>query len=450
MSSAIARNPIPALPELADWVIYQVGVSTGNVSTPNPTAYAARNTQTGQILTNTALDIGALLNAVFALVGTGTANIVVKEGTYIYSTTAVAGTLTTPGGISLIGAGRNRTYFKPSTTALTFINIGNGASTQTYVWYFAHYKIFNSNSTITGTGMNFAANAGTAVVAEAVIEDVEVRDLTTNGITGYLRAGYSRVSGCWFDNSASLNLFIQSTYPTAETFHCTENVFSGTGVTLTGSGIVYSDNYHYLSPLIYTAGAVGSTGDGPIIVISGNIWLVNSSTAITLTALAGTAVGVGSEVIVGNVFYNPAAVNFTWLNVGAYHTNLYVAGNTIAANAKTLTTVYGSNLTQVVVVDNPGYNPINSITNMFNTTNNTIGIAGSTATPIAATDYVVMGAPLTITSTGGTNQSISTKDGAGNVIQSGQSTITALRLPVGWKINFGSFSGAPTVTVWGE
>lgn len=38
---------------------------------------------------------------------------------------------------------------------------------------------------------------------------------------------------------------------------------------------------------------------------------------------------------------------------------------------------------------------------------------------------------------------------ADNVLASGLTTCTALYLPVGYKVNFGAFSGAPTVVVFG-
>jgi len=57
---------------------------------------------------------------------------------------------------------------------------------------------------------------------------------------------------------------------------------------------------------------------------------------------------------------------------------------------------------------------------------------------------------IIITSTGGVDVSITIKDPAGNVIASGLTSLTAMFLPIGYKINFGAFTTAPTVNVFGN
>jgi len=99
---------------------------------------------------------------------------------------------------------------------------------------------------------------------------------------------------------------------------------------------------------------------------------------------------------------------------------------------------------------NLGTNPINKITNFLNTTNNTISFyEGTTSTVVASTNYLIEGCDIIITSTGGTGVSITLKDNANNTVASGLATLSAVSLPMGYKVNFGAFSGAPTVTVFG-
>lgn len=73
---------------------------------------------------------------------------------------------------------------------------------------------------------------------------------------------------------------------------------------------------------------------------------------------------------------------------------------------------------------------------------------GDSASPTASTAYLVQGSPVFITSTGGTNVSITIKDSLGNTVLSGLATLTAQYVPVGYTVNWGAFSVAPTVTPW--
>lgn len=102
-----------------------------------------------------------------------------------------------------------------------------------------------------------------------------------------------------------------------------------------------------------------------------------------------------------------------------------------------------------------GFNPLGAITNPFDTTDNTIGHpAGNAASPSASTDYTVRGVDVYISSTdsGNTDCAIMLKDPSGNnLLQSTLSTIQDMYIPLGYKLNWGAFTGAaPTVTVSGN
>lgn len=108
----------------------------------------------------------------------------------------------------------------------------------------------------------------------------------------------------------------------------------------------------------------------------------------------------------------------------------------------------GSNATdQVQIRNNAGFNDTKGkITNAINTTANTIGLNGGASTPSASTDYVVQDCPIYLVVSGGTGVSCLIKDPQGNSVES--SSTYAKVLQPGYKINFGAFSVAPTVSAF--
>lgn len=113
--------------------------------------------------------------------------------------------------------------------------------------------------------------------------------------------------------------------------------------------------------------------------------------------------------------------------------------------------IHLTDVTNVNIRDNLGYNPVGKIANPFDTTNNLIELGGTAAAPAASTDYIVCNCDIIISSTdsGDTNNAILIKDPGGNQINpSALSTLDAYYVPVGYKINWGAFTGAaPTVVV---
>jgi hypothetical protein len=128
--------------------------------------------------------------------------------------------------------------------------------------------------------------------------------------------------------------------------------------------------------------------------------------------------------------------------------HLIFTGNDVSGLTNKLPTIPAIS-TDVCVKDNAGLNPINRITNHTNVAQNQIGFyGGTTATVVASTDYTIVGSNVLITSTGGTGVSITLKDGAGNTVVAALTTLSAQTIPLGFKINWGPFSVAPTVTVF--
>jgi hypothetical protein len=73
---------------------------------------------------------------------------------------------------------------------------------------------------------------------------------------------------------------------------------------------------------------------------------------------------------------------------------------------------------------------------------------GTSANLQASVDYSIIGSDMYITSSGGTNVSITIKDKNSNTVASGLTALNMQVLPVGWVINFGAYSVAPTVSVY--
>lgn len=104
-------------------------------------------------------------------------------------------------------------------------------------------------------------------------------------------------------------------------------------------------------------------------------------------------------------------------------------------------------------------NPVGLMATPFsgvNPSNEYLSIASSfagTAAPPASSTITVMDTAVMLRSLGGSGVSITVKDAGGNTLISGASTLgnvtAAYYLPIGYTINFGAFSVAPTVTVIG-
>jgi hypothetical protein len=108
--------------------------------------------------------------------------------------------------------------------------------------------------------------------------------------------------------------------------------------------------------------------------------------------------------------------------------------------------------TGVRIENNIGLNPLNLITNPFNTSTNTVGFYGGTAAaPLGTTvDMTVVGSDVIINhTTPGTVTQVRIKDGVGNIISTLTGANTALNnlyVPLGYRVAW-TFSVAPTITV---
>jgi hypothetical protein len=144
----------------------------------------------------------------------------------------------------------------------------------------------------------------------------------------------------------------------------------------------------------------------------------------------------------------------------ASNMGVYVNGGWVASGQAKYNWFYGLGaLGKNIIVKNvKGYNPYGKQTTgtpgipAFSA--NAAGIVAYDAgdlstTPSASTNYTIYNLDMIITSTGGTGVNITIYDPNGNTVASGLTSLTAMYLPVGYKINFGAFTVAPTVTICG-
>src|SRR2546422_10792239 len=174
------------------------------------------------------------------------------------------------------------------------------------------------------------------------------------------------------------------------------------------------------------------------------------SKALSFVDFAGGPVNEWSTVV-GNTFYVQNTASTIGVYVGQNKDNITITSNNFVMLGPSSTAIsYFSGTTRlnVIATDNLGYNPIGKTTNFV--LGSTIAPWGTSSTVVASTDYVIQATPLLMTSTGGTAVSITVKDNLGNTVTglSALATLTAQYIPQGYKVNFGAFSGAPTVTVF--
>ena len=154
----------------------------------------------------------------------------------------------------------------------------------------------------------------------------------------------------------------------------------------------------------------------------------------------------GQNIVVNNYFYN----NSNCIRVTDKVTNVLIEGNVFRSNTQILDLAAFDYPDQVIIRNNVGLNPYGQITTPFNTGFNTIGLMGNSSAPSANTDYTIVSFDQLITSTGGTGVSITIMDPSDNIVASGLTSLSAQFLPIGYKINFGDFTVAPTVTAFGN
>ncbi len=223
----------------------------------------------------------------------------------------------------------------------------------------------------------------------------------------------------------------------------------GHGILLYGNkgdqilGNTVHDNYR--SGIQLSAGAASN-------VISGNLLTDNDQSGAGSYSGVYLVNGVNNT-IVGNRMTNFEGSNHQQAGVNEQAPSDYnvIVGNAVGGNAFAGVVTTGNH---TVVRSNMGFNPVGKIAAAFNVAAKQVfyvsSSSGAWANVSASVIYTVRGVDMFFTSTGGTGVSITIYDQSKNVIASSLSTLTAVLIPAGYMLNFGGFSGAPTVTVFGN
>jgi len=275
---------------------------------------------------------------------------------------------------------------------------------------------------------------------------------------------------------------------------CSDSSFSGYFIELTGTcpDLIFEGNYIANFPtsaygiviqtdtpaiikgnmLILSSGSYSAPG----ILVNGSNYCTISGNIIDMSNVTGgsgkygiflngsnllfegnTLIGIGWNSYAGNSFWYAIADNSA--NSLISNNNIISLGTSPIPSVAILSvgTRYIGNIGGVWNSTTGSFvNPFGQIPNPFDNGHHTItpgywGSSGVNATsPSASTTYSVNGSDMIINATGGTGVSITIRDPYGNAVLSGASTLTAQRLPFGYTINFGPFTTAPTVTVFGE
>jgi len=360
--------------------------------------------------------------------------------------------ITTYSGIGIIGEGPlSQGTQTPSlitaTSAVTGPIITCGFDSGGTGWqsfpYFSGFALKGSGAGNTGQDGIFCNDAN---VLDVILDDILMFDIGGNGwhqgssatgIKTWIRncyfercrqngvrneKGTCQVYGCYIQNNTLFGIdATSSSYLEAFGNYIWQNAGGGVQLwSMTSGATVHDNNFN-------------NNGDNthPVIVLK-------SLTTATTRAVVHDNVMIDTRA-------SGSACNFfiqATLGVNANVQNNTMTGQKSGNDAINVATHASNNLT---IAQNAGYNGTKgSITNPIDTTNNRLGVAGNTATAVASTDYVVSEVEQYLVVTGGTGVSISIKDPAGNTVRSGLTTL-AERIPLGFKINLGAFSVAPTV-----
>jgi len=182
--------------------------------------------------------------------------------------------------------------------------------------------------------------------------------------------------------------------------------------------------------------------DGSRFLIDGNSILECCSNANNSYDAIFLGASCDRMTVINNIIYTSFGNQYRYGIVEESGTDYnLIKNNRIETCATANMVVLGSN---TIAKNNLGYNPIGLIATPFETATGIVGILGDEAAPTANTDYVVSVTDLVITCSGGTGVSITIKDASGNTIASALTSLTCVFLPIGYKINFGNFTVAPT------
>ena len=200
--------------------------------------------------------------------------------------------------------------------------------------------------------------------------------------------------------------------------------------------------------------SAGTVGHGIFIdadkcVVKDN-FIINTGVGGTANTCSGIFIDSDDNTITNNTIRDDTAVSKYCIEEDTGQDDNFIFGNLVVGGSTGQIAVVGSG---TIARNNSGYNPVGVIATPFDTTNDLLELNGDSAVPVSTKTYVVCTAGCYINSTdsGGADCDIAIQDADGVLVypQSGTvSTLNGVYVPRGYKITWGTFSGAdPTVVV---
>lgn len=426
-----------------DYQVYKLGSSVYATALTNGVASVASSTDAGVVIQR----------AVEALRGTG--------GTVaIKGSLPIATGVTTYPGIGIVGQGPITAPPFGTSQLVTASSLDGPVITAvvdpnnptwTFFPYFANFAVAGVHANTNQDGIVVSSVNGT--IDDCYIQNVGLFDLGGSGL--YLTSnGKVWIDNCYFEHNQENGILsdpiVNSTIRVTNSY-IFGNVLWGIDANpasfLTAVGNLVGSNGQ--SAAIGSGGAikVGSSGSGGL--IDGNYFFDNGPTGGYQVRIT-KQIGSGRWLVNSNVFKDSRTVVLNHIQTSdSGVVNAVIAGNTFTGSTSAAVRVKFNNAGEAVFIyNNHGMNPVGLLATPINTTNNSIGLIGATSTPVLSTDYTIREVDQYLVSTGGTGVSITIKDPAGNTVESGLATYAKI-IPAGFKINFGAFSVAPTVTSFG-
>jgi parallel beta-helix repeat protein len=227
-----------------------------------------------------------------------------------------------------------------------------------------------------------------------------------------------------------------------------------------GIQIEDSNNFRIISNTIYKNGQdgiriienqAGTHGNYQIIdnVFYNNGAPAQGNAAIQMASSAGQTLK--NIIIIGNLAYDDLVShlqnNLVRFVFDGTITNVYVEGNNVVNSPGFIQTGGAGTFSNIQILNNLGWNPYGKTGNFV--FGSIIAPWGAGSTVLANTDYSSNGPGFWFTSSGGTSVNITIKDTATNTLYAPGATLAVpFFVAYNYKVNFGGFSVAPTVSVW--
>jgi hypothetical protein len=316
-----------------------------------------------------------------------------------------------------------------------------GDSRNSTMMYLANFEIVGSHSHASQNGIEFNISGGN--LFDVFMDNVFVDNMGQHGIVfggNQIKLHANRLyveicAGNGIDGSSSTGnntLALVDPYIYGNTGWGLVGPTSASEWTITGGR--FTSN---------TAGAISMPNTTVAANVNGVRFDLNGGSTAPQIVCASANFGSARNLIVGCTFSSTSVTNHISL-AGTGFVALTIADCQFYGSTGDAI-VWTTRASNRILIDNcMGYTDIRGkITNAFSTAP-AIGAAGTVAAPSASTAYKVEGTKLMVAASGGTGVSITITDPGGNTIAAGLTTYTGL-LPVGYAINFGAFSVAPTV-----